>query len=146
MYHTGVLIDGREYTFAGEAGIFNHPPRSVPNAKYRQSIKMGTFEGGESRINEVIRELRDEFKGSDYSLILKNCNCFAATFVKKLNNQDIPAWINRMAEIGQFCSCLLPSSVLNQPSADSDSNPLVGDKNSSQFQAFKGKGNRLTSN
>jgi len=108
------------------------------------AIKMGTFEGSESRINEVIRELRDDFKGTDYSLIFKNCNCFAAAFVKKLNNRDIPAWINRMAEIGQYCSCLLPSSALQPQSQSADSAPLVGDKGGSQFQPFKGKGNRLT--
>jgi hypothetical protein len=95
LYHSGVQIDGKEYTFAAESGIFSHSPKNVPNAKFRESIKLGVFEGNQSKIDEIISELRSEFKGSDYNVVMKNCNCFSDSFVRKLLNREIPGYVNR---------------------------------------------------
>ena len=42
-YHSGVQIDDREYTFAAESGVFYHPPRRVPNGKFRERFHMFIF-------------------------------------------------------------------------------------------------------
>lgn len=96
LFHSGVQIEGKEYTFAAESGIFNHPPRSVPsNAKFRDSIFMGMFNGTRSQIDTCIDELKQDFKGDNYNIMTKNCNCFANALVLKLINREIPGWVNR---------------------------------------------------
>ena len=52
----------------------------------------------------------------------------------------ILSYISRLANIGEFCSCLVPSSLLYpQQSNDQDSAPLVEKKST-----FTGKGYKLT--
>jgi len=140
LYHSGVHIDNKEYTFAAESGIFYHSPKSVPNAKFRESIKIGVFEGPPTRIEDIISELRSEFKGSDYNVVFKNCNCFSDAFVKKLVNKEIPSFVNRMANIGEYCSCLLPSSIANPHNVDPATSPLVA----KDTRSFGGRGYKLT--
>lgn len=66
LYHSGVVIDNREYTFASESGIFSHTPRQVPgNAKFRESIKLGEFSGTQRQIEDAIAELKQDFKGQE---------------------------------------------------------------------------------
>jgi hypothetical protein len=96
LYHSGVVIASREYTFgAGSPGVFDHNPKDVPNAKFRETISLGQFEGGHQRLDSVLSELRAEFKGSDYSLVFRNCNTFSNTLVWRLIGKEIPGWVNR---------------------------------------------------
>jgi hypothetical protein len=76
-------------------------------------------------------------------------NCFSQALVKKLLKRDIPGWVNRMANIGQCCSCLLPDSltgkapVNNGKGSDSGSSGYAAYKQapvSSNFKAFAGSG------
>lgn len=102
FFHSGVQIEGKEYTFAAESGIFNHPPRSVPSsAKFRDSIFMGMFNGTRSQIDTYIDELKQDFKGNNYNVMTKNCNCFANALILKLINREIPGWVNRYVD--QLC-------------------------------------------
>lgn len=48
---------------------------------------------------------------SDYSLILKNCNCFTDALARELLGHGIPPWVNRLSSIGQMVSCCLPQTM-----------------------------------
>ena len=52
---------------------------------------------GSSDIEAIVSNLRPDFPGDSYNLITQNCNSFANSLINKLLNQDIPAWVNRMA-------------------------------------------------
>jgi hypothetical protein len=119
LHHSGVEILGSEYTFASGGGIFSMPPKEVPNAKFREQIEMGAFDGGQSELNKAISELRDVFGPDDYNIIRKNCNHFSAALCWKLLQRAIPGHVNRLADLGVCCSCLLPRKMLeNAPVQD----------------------------
>jgi len=115
LYHTGVVINGAEYTFASEGGVFRHTPRAVPNAKFREQINMGSFPGGQAEVQAIVDSLGDEkFGPDDYNILRNNCNHFAAALCWKLLQKKIPGYVNRVADIGVCCSCLIPKQLLEQ--------------------------------
>lgn len=83
---------------------------------------------------EIILDLRSQFGPESYNLVKKNCNSFANALVWALLRKTIPSHINRLADIGSFCSCLLPQKMLEAAP--------VGDDNtsSSGFQVSGGRG------
>jgi hypothetical protein len=151
LHHSGVEIQGSEYSFASGAGIYDSgTPQVAPGAKLRERIDMGQFEGGSAQLKKALEDLRDHFGSVDYNLIQRNCNHFSNALVWKLVGKKIPGHVNRLSDFGVCCSCLLPRSLLvNAP---------VGDPNGQQgfssgsrqrlFQqtnAFTGSGMRLRS-
>jgi hypothetical protein len=114
LHHTGIEIDGKEWSYGSGGGIFDGPTRVAPGAKYRTTIEMGVFEGGSSDLNRSIDELRHDegFSPNGYSLVKRNCNHFCNALVWKLLQRTIPPYINRIANIGDCCSCLLPKQLL----------------------------------
>ena len=123
MYHTGVEIYGTEYTFADTAGVFSHPPKAVPNGKLRLQLDMGQCDP--SLVSSAIATLSssDKFGPHDYNILQNNCNHFAQALVWKLLQKPIPIWINRLANLGACCSCLIPKQLLGNgaPVNNSDS-------------------------
>jgi len=135
MYHSGVQIGGNEFTFASGSGIFSHDPRQAGGAKFRETLSMGTFQGTQRDLDRILDELRDTFQGSSYHVLTMNCNSFADAFVARLVDCRIPGWVNRMASIGAFFSCLLPQQLGNEaPVTQAPGRATV---------AFSGEGHRL---
>lgn len=126
FYHSGVQIDNEEFTFS-TSGVFSHSPKNVPDAPFRESIRIGEYQGTTSDFDNILREMKENFQGSSYNVLSRNCNCFAETFVKKLFKKDIyPAYINRLASIATTFSCCLPPSLLNNAPVNDDTAPLKG--------------------
>jgi len=67
--------------------------------------------GGAADVTRIIDNLKHDFQGSDYHIMKKNCNCFANAFTKMLIGKPIPAYTNRMAEIGTFFSCIIDPMI-----------------------------------
>jgi deubiquitinase DESI2 len=122
LHHSGVEIMGTEFSFASGAGVFEGQPKDVPNAKFREQIEMGLYDGTMAQINSIIQELRTtNFGPDDYNLVRRNCNHFANAFCWKLLKKQIPGYVNRLADVGVCCSCLLPKKLLeNSPVGDSN--------------------------
>ena len=59
FYHTGIEVQGREYTFNDE-GVIAHPPRAVPG--FRESIILGYLNPREDEVSTIIRSLRNDFR------------------------------------------------------------------------------------
>ena len=115
LHHTGVEIAGREYSYGSQGGIYDAPPKQAAGARFRCQLDMGTFDGGTQELNRALDELRHNggFGGNHYNLIRKNCNHFCNALVWQLLRRPIPAYVNRLANIGDCCSCLLPKELLN---------------------------------
>ncbi|CAB9530953.1 Desumoylating isopeptidase [Seminavis robusta] len=81
---------------------------------------MGVFEGGQMELKKAVDDLRDAFGPNDYSLIKKNCNHFASALVYRLLGKNaVPGYVNRIADVGACCACLLPRQMLeNAPVGD----------------------------
>ena len=112
LHHSGVEIIGNEYSFASGAGVFQSTPKEAPGARFREAIFLGAFEGGQAELNRALDEVKRDFGPEDYSLVRRNCNHFANALVWRLLGRTIPPHINRLADIGVCCSCLLPKQML----------------------------------
>lgn len=149
LFHSGVHIGADEWTFASGGGVFSMEPKNVPNARFRETVDLGVFEGGQRDIDRVLDELRPVFKGEDYHIVNRNCNHFADAFVQKLLGREIPGYVNRLAYIGSFFSCLLPLQVAGQAplggaGSPGASRPLLGrGTGSSSGEVFKKAGFRV---
>eukprot|EP00934_Nitzschia_sp_Nitz4_P002296 Nitzschia sp. Nitz4//scaffold2_size372955//66309//67146//NITZ4_000375-RA/size372955-snap-gene-0.11-mRNA-1//1//CDS//3329546632//2296//frame0 len=137
FHHSGIEVLGREYSFgAGGSGIFDGPPRVAPGAKFRMQVELGSFDGGTKELNQALDDLRTSgatdgggFGPNDYNLVRRNCNHFCNALSWKLLHRTIPPYVNRMADIGNCCSCLLPKHLI-------DDSP-VGGKDPSESQGWK---------
>ena len=153
LHHSGVEIMGTEYSFASGAGVFESPPKVAPGARFREQLELGAYDGGSAELKKVIAELRDDFGPDQYNIIRRNCNHFANALSWKLLGRKIPAHVNRLAELGMCCSCLLPRHMLeNAPvggtSPPSESSFMMNRGTSSAQKstpAFTGSGARLGS-
>lgn len=114
LHHSGVEILGSEYSFASGGGIFESTPKEAPGAKFRETIELGTFEGGQSELRVIVSDLRSDFGPDAYNLVRKNCNHFANALVWALLGRQIPGHVNRLADIGVCCSCFLPKKLLEE--------------------------------
>ncbi|CAM9498466.1 unnamed protein product, partial [Discosporangium mesarthrocarpum] len=101
-FHSGVEIAGREYTFAGGGGIFDHAPRGAPNARFREAVKMGSYRGGTTELNRALDALREEFAPDRYNVLSRNCNSFSSALCEELLGRPAPGWVNRLAWMGEF--------------------------------------------
>lgn len=141
-YHSGVEIGDREYTFAGGAGIFDTTPRDAPGARFRESITLGTFEGGQGALSRALDELKPFFDPSSYNVITKNCNHFSDALSRQLLDTPIPGWVNRLSNIGNCFSCLIPPQLLGQSPVNAPGGG--GGSQAPSFQAFGGGGHSLS--
>ena len=97
-----------------------------------------------SHANSNYVDLRTEFGPEAYNLITKNCNHFANALVYTLLAKQIPTYVNRLANLGSFVSCLLPKKMLENAPVGGDTN---NGSSSSGFQVHtRGAMNGKTSN
>ncbi|CAN0149629.1 unnamed protein product, partial [Ectocarpus sp. 12 AP-2014] len=101
VFHSGLEVDGREYTFAGGGGIFDHDPRKAPGARFREAVHMGSFTGGSSSLSRAIDSLREEFGPDRYNVLTRNCNTFSSALCEELVGKPIPGYVNRLAWMGE---------------------------------------------
>ena len=132
-------ILGQEYSFASGGGVFHSTPKAVPNARFRESVKVGVFDGGEPELRRALRDLEDDGFGHDsYNLIRRNCNHFANALCWRLLQKQIPPHINRLADLGSWMSCLIPKKLLENAPVNGD---LTSGANSgsSGFKVYPGR-------
>jgi len=73
VYHSGVEVYGMEYAFGGHqedsTGVFTVEPRQAPDAKFRESISVGTTDRTPEEVTHLIELLSEEYKGPSYNLL-----------------------------------------------------------------------------
>ncbi|XP_022899560.1 deSI-like protein At4g17486 isoform X2 [Olea europaea var. sylvestris] len=115
VFHSGIEVHGKEYGFGAHdfpiSGVFEVEPKSCPGFIYRCSVPLGHLDMPPSEFRTFIEGVASEYHGNTYHLISKNCNHFTDDISKRLLRKGIPGWVNRLARLGAFCSCLLPESL-----------------------------------
>ncbi|KAK6027105.1 hypothetical protein OSTOST_06873 [Ostertagia ostertagi] len=107
IFHSGIEVYGVEYAYGGHpyafSGVFENSPQDAEelgeNFKFRQCIVIGETTYSASAVRELIKSLGQEYRGDRYHLISRNCNHFSAVLAKALTGNDIPTWINRLANL-----------------------------------------------
>lgn len=115
IFHSGIEAHGVEYAFGAHdyptTGVFEVEPRNCPGFIFRRTITVGTTDKDPMQFRDFIEQVSLAFTGDSYHLIAKNCNHFTNDVCMKLTERSAPAWVNRLANIAAFCSCLLPESL-----------------------------------
>lgn len=98
-------VHGMEYGFGAHeyptSGIFEVEPRSCPGFIFRCSVLLGRNDMSYSEFRSFMERLSVKFHGDSYHLIAKNCNHFTDEVCQQLTGKPIPAWINRLARVGE---------------------------------------------
>ncbi|KAH8650166.1 PPPDE putative peptidase domain-containing protein [Xylariales sp. PMI_506] len=121
LLHTGVVINGREYAYGGHdrsntTGVYWTPPRTVPpGGSFRMEILHGFTFATEVEIDAIIKRTSEDFQGTSYNLLTKNCNHFTQTLCERLTGRRGPTWLNRAAQIGVALPCVVPRDWLEPP-------------------------------
>mmetsp|Transcript_5932 Transcript_5932/g.9103 ORF Transcript_5932/g.9103 Transcript_5932/m.9103 type:complete len:227 (-) Transcript_5932:270-950(-) len=114
VFHSGVEILGREWSFGGHeysfTGVFDVPPKKAPAAVFRESLHMGDLDMQPREIESVLDNMKSEYTGNSYNLVSRNCNHFSDDLVQRLLGKNIPGYINRLANWGLFFNCVLPEN------------------------------------
>lgn len=63
---------------------------------FRESIQVGTTQMSPQRVQQVVQEMGETYKGNAYHLLQRNCNHFSNDLCQKLTGQQAPLWVGLM--------------------------------------------------
>lgn len=115
VFHAGVEVNGLEWSF-GFSPSETHPgvscvePKTHPQHHYRQTVEVGRTPLSAEDIADIISSLIEEYPGSDYDLLRRNCCHFADDFAKRLGVGGIPSWIHRLARVAATVDSMLQAA------------------------------------
>eukprot|EP00003_Mantamonas_plastica_P026125 TRINITY_DN5252_c0_g1_i1.p1 TRINITY_DN5252_c0_g1~~TRINITY_DN5252_c0_g1_i1.p1 ORF type:complete len:247 (+),score=66.63 TRINITY_DN5252_c0_g1_i1:213-953(+) len=151
VFHTGVEIGEKEYTFGGHdfdsTGVFNMPPREIPDTPgvtFRESLVMGEIDMTVQDVDRIVNAMKPDWPGNEYNILQRNCNHFSNALCERLLEKSIPNWVNRMAWFGETAQCLIPQSIQEQMGLATPSDPETSGSGSSSTSVFSGTGQTLS--
>ena len=107
-------------------GVYWTKPRTLPpGGTFKAEILHGFTLAEPQEIDRIIREASEEFQGTAYNLLTKNCNHFTAYLCEKLTGRPGPGWLNRAASIGVALPCVVPRDWLEPPDYDTADGELL---------------------
>jgi deubiquitinase DESI2 len=137
LLHSGVVINGREYAYGGHdkrgvTGVYWTKPKTLPpGGTFKHEILQGFTLSPQNEIDAIIHEVSQEFQGTSYNLLTKNCNHFTAHLCQRLTGRPGPGWLNRAASIGVALPCIVPRDWIEPPEYDTAEGELL-DENSDE--------------
>ncbi|KAL7627879.1 hypothetical protein AAE478_002074 [Parahypoxylon ruwenzoriense] len=133
LLHSGVVINGKEYAYGGHdqrgvTGVYwTRPKTEPPGGTFKIEILHGFTFATQAEIDSIIRHASEEFDGSAYNLLTKNCNHFTSYLCQKLTGRPGPGWLNRAASIGVAFPCVVPRHWIEPPDFETADGELLGD-------------------
>ncbi|KAI1503723.1 PPPDE putative peptidase domain-containing protein [Biscogniauxia marginata] len=133
LLHSGVVINGKEYAYGGHdkrgvTGVYWTRPRTEPpGGTFKTEILHGFTFATQVEIDAIVRRASDEFDGTAYNLLTKNCNHFTSYLCQKLTGRPGPGWLNRAASIGVALPCVVPKEWIEPPDFDTADGELLED-------------------
>lgn len=119
IWHTAIVVHGKEYFFVGE-GINNCPPGGTPLGEPDSVVDMGFTEVPAELFMEYLTSLAEStYRGDKYNLFEHNCNSFSNEVAQFLTGNKIPSYITDLPSevlstpFGQALRPLLDSVVIN---------------------------------
>lgn len=141
LLHSGVVINGREYAYGGHdrpgvTGVYwTKPKTEPPGGTFRCEIMHGFTVAPQNEIDAIIRTASEEFQGTAYNLLTKNCNHFTAYLCQKLTGESGPHWLNRAASIGVALPCVVPRDWIEPPDYDNAEGELLDEDDHADEQS-----------
>lgn len=119
IWHTAIVVHGKEYFFVGE-GINSCPPGGTPLGEPDSIVDLGSTEVPAEIFMEYLTSLADStYRGDKYNLFEHNCNSFSNEVAQFLTGKKIPSYITDLPSevlstpFGQALRPLLDSIVIN---------------------------------
>uniref|UniRef100_A0A147A2T8 palmitoyl-protein hydrolase n=1 Tax=Fundulus heteroclitus TaxID=8078 RepID=A0A147A2T8_FUNHE len=104
IWHTGVVVHGKEFFFGG-AGIDNCPPSGTMLGDPDSVVDLGSTEVNEDLFKVYLDSLAEStYSGDRYNVFEHNCNTFSNDVAQFLTGRKIPSYITD-----------LPSEILSTP-------------------------------
>ncbi|XP_008313040.1 desumoylating isopeptidase 1 [Cynoglossus semilaevis] len=104
IWHTAIVIHGREYFFGGQ-GINSCPPGGTPLGEPDSIVDLGRTEVPAELFTDYLASLAEStYSGDKYNLFEHNCNSFSSELAQFLTGRKIPSYITD-----------LPSDILSTP-------------------------------
>lgn len=131
MLHSGVVINGKEYAYGGHdkrglTGVYwTKPKTEPPGGTFRCEILHGFTLATQNEIDAALRSASEEFLGTSYNLLTKNCNHFTSYLCHKLTGNAGPGWLNRAATIGVALPCVVPREWIEPPEFETADGELL---------------------
>jgi len=97
-FHAGVEVYGGEWAY-GVCGVDCELPRSTTCHAYKCSVIVGCTALDRRGVAEVLKLLVDEWYGTDYDTLGRNCCNFAAVFCERLGCESLPPWVDRFPRL-----------------------------------------------
>ncbi|KAG5183284.1 PPPDE putative peptidase domain-containing protein [Tribonema minus] len=106
IWHTGVIVYGKEYFFSGGIQAMKHEDFCAMHGGFRpeQYIDLGKTQIPEDLLQDFLREISPRFTAMTYNLFRHNCNNFSDEVSRFLLDRGIPEYIIN-----------LPNEVLQTP-------------------------------
>ncbi|BFZ55111.1 hypothetical protein PYCC9005_002150 [Savitreella phatthalungensis] len=92
IYHTAVVVHGREYYFGGN-GIESSLPDETPYGRTIERKYMGSTDISDTVWQEFLRTIRKDYSVGTYHLLEHNCNTFSNAACQFLVGCEIPGEI-----------------------------------------------------
>ncbi|KAK4105435.1 DUF862-domain-containing protein [Parathielavia hyrcaniae] len=134
LLHSGVVINGKEYAYGGHdrrglTGVYWTKPRSEPpGGTFRCEYLHGFTLAPQNEIDAIVREASEEFLGTAYNLLTKNCNHFTSYLCERLTGKPAPGFLNRAASIGVALPCVVPREWIEVPDFDAADGALLDEE------------------
>lgn len=102
IWHTGIVVYGKEYYFGG--GIQNSPAGSTAYGTPMRVVELGVTHVPQDVFESYLEEISPRYTAETYSLLTHNCNNFSNEVAQFLVGTSIPDYILQ-----------LPNEVMNSP-------------------------------
>ncbi|KAF3935094.1 hypothetical protein ABW19_dt0204544 [Dactylella cylindrospora] len=139
LLHTGVAINDREYAFGGHdrrgvTGVYWMKPKvEPPGGTFRTGFIHAYTTRSPDEVHQILIETSQEFQGTSYNVLTRNCNHFTSYLCEKLTGKPAPAWINRAASIGVALPCVVPQAWVRPPECEEEDQLQVDDEWDDEF-------------
>lgn len=101
------------------------PRTEPPGGTFKCEILHGFTLATDDEIDATLRAASDEFLGTSYNLLSRNCNHFTSHLCMKLTGTPGPGWLNRAASIGVALPCVVPRDWIEPPEYDGADGELL---------------------
>ena len=109
-------------------GVYwTRPQTEPPGGTFKTEVLQGFTIAPQDEIDAVVRQASEEFQGTAYNLLTRNCNHFTSYICQKLTGRPGPGWLNRAASIGVALPCVVPREWIEPPEYQDASGELVED-------------------
>lgn len=116
VYHVGIVVHGREYTFGNDHGyesrqmggpesfVNEHKPEHAgPHLQFKEGVPLGTTSHSKQMAEQLANDLGQRvYRKGTYNKIKHNCVDFCRDYAKALGVDPPPPWVSRALDLGRM--------------------------------------------